>query len=131
MAILSFKLDQLFMLLVPELVVFIPNEPDFFQKFLSINSKFVIVMKCTLRMNPIPQRLILLVVRLWHLTIAIRSFKLDQLFILLVPELVVWFVGTVGAVRFPREPDFVQTFLSIKSKFVVDMISPLRVDPPP
>jgi hypothetical protein len=53
---------------------------------------------------------------------ATLSFKLDQLFILLVPELVV-------AVSFPSEPDFVQTFLSIKSKVVVDMIIPLLANP--
>jgi hypothetical protein len=42
---------------------------------------------------------------LWHLTIAIDSFKLDKLFILLVPDLVV--VVVVGAVNSPSEPDFV------------------------
>jgi hypothetical protein len=54
---------------------------------------------------------------------ATLSFKLEQLFILLVPELV--------AVSFPSEPDFVQTFLSIKSKAVVDMIAPLLANPDP
>jgi hypothetical protein len=57
---------------------------------------------------------------------AIRSFKLDQLFTLLVPELVV-----VGAAICPSEPDFVQTFLSINSKFVIDMMVPLLANPQP
>jgi hypothetical protein len=39
------------------------------------------------------------------------SFQLDELFILLVPELVVWFEGG-GAFIFPSKPDFVQEFLS-------------------
>jgi hypothetical protein len=55
---------------------------------------------------------------------AIRSFKLDQLFTLLVPELIV-----VGAVFFPSESDFVMTFLSIWSHFA--MLSPLRANPNP
>jgi hypothetical protein len=115
MAFLLFKLDQLFILLVPDLVVGIcgpfncPNEPDFVQTFLSINSKFVIDMTLPLRMNPQPKRLVFFVLKR-HQTIAILSFKLDQLFILLVPELVVWFEG-VGAVSFPSEPDFVKKSL--------------------
>jgi hypothetical protein len=36
---------------------------------------------------------------------AIGSFKLDQLFMLLVPELV---VGVFGPFNRPNEPDFVQ-----------------------
>jgi hypothetical protein len=65
-----------------------------------------------------------------HHAIAIDSFKVDQLFILLVPELVVWFEG-VGAVKFPSELDFVQNYLSIKSHFVIVMNRPLRANPPP
>jgi hypothetical protein len=53
---------------------------------------------------------------------ALLSLKPDELFTLLVPELVV-------VVNFPNESDFVQNFLSIKSKFVIDMISPLLVNP--
>jgi hypothetical protein len=49
---------------------------------------------------------------------TILSFKLDQLFTLLMPEHV------VGQVIFPSEPDFVQTSLSIKSKFVIVMTVP-------
>jgi hypothetical protein len=111
MATLSFKLDQLFILMVPELVVLvnfvgavIPSEPKVFQNSLSIKSKFVIVMKCPLMTNPQPQRLVLLVTT-WHHTMAIGSFKLDQLFKALVPELV---VGVAVAVSFPSEPDFVE-----------------------
>jgi hypothetical protein len=59
---------------------------------------------------------------------AFVSFKLDQLFIVLAPELV---DILVGAVRFPNEPDFVQTFLSIKSKLVILMMVPLRANPVP
>jgi hypothetical protein len=59
---------------------------------------------------------------------AIFPFKLDQLFILLVPEHVVWFAG---ALSFPNEPDSVQTFLSIKSQVVIGMIGPLCANPPP
>jgi hypothetical protein len=60
---------------------------------------------------------------------AIFLFKLDKLFILLVPELVVWF-EPVGF-TFPSEPDFVQTFVSIKSNFVIVMILPLLANPVP
>jgi hypothetical protein len=59
---------------------------------------------------------------------AIHSFKLDQLFVLLVPELVVWF-EVVVTVRIPSEPDLVQEFLSIKSNFVVFMKAPLSANP--
>jgi hypothetical protein len=38
---------------------------------------------------------------------AILSFKLNKMFILLEPALVVWFEG-VGAASFPNESDFVQ-----------------------
>jgi hypothetical protein len=58
---------------------------------------------------------------------ALLSFKLDQLFMLLVPELVV--IGVVGAFNSPHEPDFVQNSLSVWSKFVVLMIAPLLANP--
>jgi hypothetical protein len=61
---------------------------------------------------------------------AFVSFKLDHLFILLMPELVVLF-EVVVAVWIPREPDVVQNNLSIKSKFVVLMMLPLRANPNP
>jgi hypothetical protein len=39
---------------------------------------------------------------------ATLSFKLDQLFTMLVPELIV-----AGAIIFPSESDFLQEFLSV------------------
>jgi hypothetical protein len=57
---------------------------------------------------------------LWHLTMANLSFIFEQLFILLVPELVVWFEGG-GVFISPSEPDFVQEFLSVWLHFVVLM----------
>jgi hypothetical protein len=56
MATLSFKLDQLFILLVPELdvVVNFPNEVEFVQKSLSILSKVVLDMNGPLPSNPLP-----------------------------------------------------------------------------
>jgi hypothetical protein len=54
------------------------------------------------------------------------SFKIDQLFIVLVPELVV-----IGAVSLPSKPDFVQNYLSIKSNCVILMTGPLLMNPPP
>jgi hypothetical protein len=57
---------------------------------------------------------------------AMLLSKLDQLLMLLVPELVVWFAD---GVILPSESDFVQNSLSIKSKFVVLMTGPLRVNP--
>jgi hypothetical protein len=59
----------------------------------------------------------------WHPTMAMFLFKLDKLFILLVP-----------AVIFPSEPDFVQnshSTKSTKSKFVIVMKFPLRINPLP
>jgi hypothetical protein len=129
MTIHSFKLDHLFTLLVPELVVLVgisPSEPDFFQKSLSMQSNFVIVMIVPLRANPEPKRPVLFVTP-WHHAMAILSFKLDQFFILSVPELVV-LVDVVGGI-FPSESDFVQESLSINSKFVIVMIVPLRANP--
>jgi hypothetical protein len=49
---------------------------------------------------------------------ATLLFKLHQLFMLLVPELVLLANG-VGAVIFPSELDVVQDSLLIKSNFVV------------
>jgi hypothetical protein len=61
---------------------------------------------------------------------AILSFIFEQLFMLLVPEFVL-LVSVVGAVRFPREPDFAENVLSIKSNFVIPMKGPLRANPDP
>jgi hypothetical protein len=58
----------------------------------------------------------------------IGSFKLDQLFILLVPDLVVD-VDVAVTFNFPDEVEFVQKLLSINSKVAIDMISPLRANP--
>jgi hypothetical protein len=96
MALLSFKFDQLFMLLLPELVVGVcgtfsfPSEPDFVQKSLSIWSHCVILMNVPLGHNPQPKRLVLLVLLDWHQTMAIGSLKLNKLCILLVPELIMF-----------------------------------------
>jgi hypothetical protein len=59
---------------------------------------------------------------------AIDSFKLNQLFILLVPELVVWFKVVAS---FPSEPDFVQNSLSVWSNFVVLVKASLLANPFP
>jgi hypothetical protein len=83
-AIFSFELDKLFILLLPLVILHIPNEPDPVQTFLSIKSEFVCLMKLPLRINPQSKRYVFLV-PFWHETIAIFSFKLDQLFILLIP----------------------------------------------
>jgi hypothetical protein len=121
MAIRSLELDKLFILLVPDLVVGVsfPSEPDFVQSSLSIRSKLVCSTIGPLITNPPPKSLIY-VVTPWHHTMAIVSFELDHLFILLVPELVVWF-EVVGAVSCPDEPDFDQKSLSILSNFVIPM----------
>jgi hypothetical protein len=138
MPLLSFKIDHLFILLVPELVVFFvgecavvnfPSEPDFVQKHLSIWSHCVIVMKAPLTTNPLPQRFILLVF-VWNHTIALFSFIFDQLFIVLVPELVDM-VSVVGAVIFPSEPDFVKNYFSVWSHFVIGVSYPLLHNPLP
>jgi hypothetical protein len=57
------------------------------------------------------------------------SFKIDQLFMLLVPDLVVDVGVGVGTVNLPDEVEFVQKFLSIKLKFVSFMRAPLLVNP--
>jgi hypothetical protein len=59
---------------------------------------------------------------------AILSFKLDKLHMLLVPELL---LSVLGTFKFPSEPDFVQKSLSIKSNFVILMFAPLIINPPP
>jgi hypothetical protein len=93
MAILSFKLDKLFILLVPFLVfagkvggslITFPDEPDLVQKILSTKSNCVVFMTCPLVINPRPKRRVFLV-PFWNETIAILSFELDKLFILLIP----------------------------------------------
>jgi hypothetical protein len=99
MALLSLKLDQLFMLLVPELVVSIlvapelavtvPSESNFVQNSLSIKSNFVIDMKRLLPTNPLPKRFVLFV-SVWHNAMAIGSFKLENLFMLHVPLLIMF-----------------------------------------
>jgi hypothetical protein len=58
---------------------------------------------------------------------ALHSFKLDQLFMLLVPELVL--DGVCDPFNCPNKSDFVQNCLSAWSNFVVLMIAPLRGDP--
>jgi hypothetical protein len=94
MAILFFECNQLFILLVPALGASRrrfpirlnpPNEPKFVQKILSI--KWHYVESPPLPTNPIPKRLVFLVPS-WHQTTAILSFKLNKLFIFLVPVLV-------------------------------------------
>jgi hypothetical protein len=91
MAILPFKLHNLFILLVPELVVvggvWFPIEPDLVQNYLSVLSHFVIVMIAPLHANPPPKSLILLVPS-WHHTMTILSFKLDKLVKLTIPFLI-------------------------------------------
>jgi hypothetical protein len=103
-AFFSFKLDQLFMLLVPKLVVDVavavtlnfPDEVEFVQKLLSINSKVAVDMISRLHANPHPQRLILLVTA-WHHAMAIGSFKLDKLLMLHVPFLILFRHGSQKA----------------------------------
>jgi hypothetical protein len=55
MASLSFKLDQLFELLIPFGFISIPSEPDFVQKFLLIKSNFAILVLGPLGPNPSPK----------------------------------------------------------------------------
>jgi hypothetical protein len=103
MAILSFEFDQLFKLLVPELVVVVvvgsfsfPSEPDFVQEFLSINSHFVILLQVPLN----AKRLVLLVPS-WHHAIALLSFKLDKLFTFHIPLLIKFRHGSQLLVLLP------------------------------
>jgi hypothetical protein len=93
MAILLFKLDQLFTLLVPALAVWFaatdifPSKPNFVQKSLSMKSNCVVVINGPLRAHPLPKRFVLLVAS-WRHAMAILCSKLDQLFALHVPSLV-------------------------------------------
>jgi hypothetical protein len=119
---------------VPELVVGVfgaffdcPKEPDFVQNCLSIKSNFVLA--CLLVLDPPPRGAVFLV--LWlHETMAILLFKLDQLFMLLVPQslsLVFLALSTVQA----NEPIFVQESLSVWWHFVIEVSCPLVADPLP
>jgi hypothetical protein len=101
-------------------VVSFPDEPDFVQNFLSVLTHFVIEVSSALRTNPHPKRHVF-AVPFWHQTMAILLFKLDQLFILLLPWCIV--------INSPNEPDLVKKSLSFKSHFVIGVSSPLRIDP--
>jgi hypothetical protein len=120
MAIHSFELDQLLTLQVPELVVWLsgvsvsdgitfPSKPNFVQSHLSIKSEFVILMG-----------LVWLALASHH-AMAILLFELNKLLTLPVPvpELVIWFDRSFGAVIFPSKSDFVQSSHSTRSKFVI------------
>jgi hypothetical protein len=79
---------------VQELVaVSFPTEPDFFQNFLSILSKFVILMKGPLPSNQLRQRLVLVAPRWHHAMTLVLLFELHQLFELHVPLLVMFCHG--------------------------------------
>jgi hypothetical protein len=86
-------------------------------------------MTSSLLANPLLQRLFFIVTPL-HLTMATCSFVFDQPFMLLVPELVVWFEGG-GSCTFPSKPDFVENSLSVCSKFVIIVTLSLRANPLP
>jgi hypothetical protein len=113
MSILLFGLNDPFMLLVPEFVVGFegggafnfPSEPNFVQQRLSILSKSIALMTAPLHGGPVPWQLVLPVL-LWHHTMALLLFELDELFTPLVPELVL-LVKVVVTFTFPSEPDFV------------------------
>jgi hypothetical protein len=83
----------------------------------------------TLVHNPHPKGLVILAL-VWHQAMAILSFELDQLFTVLVPELVVWF-ECVSDVTFPSKPNSVQNLISIEPNFVTCMIVRLMTDPRP
>jgi hypothetical protein len=59
---------------------------------------------------------------------AMFPFKVDQLFMLLVPEHVVCFLGDLS---FPSEPNFVQNSLLVWSNSVALVIAPLVSNPFP
>jgi hypothetical protein len=99
MASLPFKLNQLFIVQMPLVILHIPNEPNVFQKSLSIKSNCVFARKLPLFMNPSPKRCVFLVPT-WHDTIAVFSFKLDKLFILLIPLFIINFPHHDGSFRF-------------------------------
>ncbi len=105
-----------------------PSEPDVVETFLSVWSHCVILIIAPLVHNPNTKRLLVLLVLEWHPVMAMVLFKLYQPFILLLPELVVWFEAHV---IFPSESDFVQSSLSIKTKCVLLMPPPLRSNPKP
>jgi hypothetical protein len=93
MAIAFVKLDNLFMLLVPELLVLVtcnfPREFDVIQSHLSIVSHSVVVMSRPLISDPRRQRQVFFVLLLlWHPAMALVSLKLDKLFLFHVPLLV-------------------------------------------
>jgi hypothetical protein len=71
--------------------------------------------------DPDPKRRIFFVPS-WHHAMAMFPFEVNQLFMLLAPEHVVWFVG---ALSFPNEPNFVQNSLLVWSNFVALVIAPL------
>jgi hypothetical protein len=68
--------------------------------------------------DPNTKRLVFLFALGWHDTMAILLLKLDQLFTVLVSDPFDVVVLLEDAFSFPSEPDFVQEFLSIKSKLV-------------
>jgi hypothetical protein len=93
MAIFLFILEKLFALLMPELIVWIEvvgavsfrSEYKFVQNSLSINCKFVILMIAPLLANPPSKKGLVLLITLWHHTMALLLFKLDKLFIFHIP----------------------------------------------
>jgi peptidoglycan/LPS O-acetylase OafA/YrhL len=110
MATVSFELDQLFMLLVPELVILVqgvgavifPSEPDFVQNSLAIKSMFVVAMMFSLCANPAPKRRVFLP-SFWHHAMAISSFKLDKLFMFHLPFLIMFRHGSQQALLSKRQ----------------------------
>jgi hypothetical protein len=97
MAIFLFKLDQLFILLVPALVVCFPSKPDVVQTFNSINSKFVCFIIGPLSINPSTKKKVVLFAIVWHPTMAIVSFKFDKLLIFHAPFLIILIHGSLKA----------------------------------
>jgi hypothetical protein len=139
MAIHSFKLDQLLMLLFPLNVTGViitfrnecrflnsPNESKFVEQIFSI--LWHQNMSCPLVTDPPPKRRVLLALE-WHDAMTVLLFELDQLLTLLVPQLVVWFEG-VGTFL-PSKPDFVQQLLLFWSHFLFDVSCSLLANPPP
>jgi hypothetical protein len=66
----------------------------------------------------------------WHHAMPILSFKLDQIFMLQVPALVVSFEASTTVI-FPNESDSVQQFLSAWFQFVLGVTLPLIGNPLP
>jgi hypothetical protein len=89
-----------FTLLLPELVFWFeqgvvvvggirfPSKSEFVQSCLSILLNCVVVMTEPLVADPTPKKLVLLLT-LWHHAMTLLSFKVDQLFTLLLPVHVV------------------------------------------